>query len=118
LFGFSKWLLLAYLVIGAAGITLTAVQWKQLQHRILACCTLLFLLLAVGQTYWGYLHLEQLRQRAAFDYGFEGDVGLLAGIAFVLGCIWSFRDRRVGAFLLTVNAAYLFCVFSLLMSSF
>jgi hypothetical protein len=78
----------------------------------------IFLLLAVACTYWGYLHLEQLRQRAAFDYGFEGNVWLLAGIAFVLGCIWSFRERRVGAFLLTVNSGYLFFIFSLLLSTF
>ena len=118
MFGFSKWPLLACSVIGAAGITLTAVQWKRLQHRILGCFTSVCLFLAVGKTYWGYLHIEQLRQRAAFDYGFEGEVWLLAGIAFVLGCIWSFRERRVGEFLLTVNAGYLFCIFSLLVSTF
>jgi len=116
MFGFSKWPLLAYLVIGAVGITLTSAQWKQLQHRILACCTFIFLLLASGQTYWGYLHIEQLRQRAFLDYGYETHVWLCAGIAFVLGCIWSFRERRVGAFLLTANAGYLFCIFTLLVS--
>ncbi|HEX4580684.1 MAG TPA: hypothetical protein VH139_01415 [Acidobacteriaceae bacterium] len=117
MFGFSKWPLLILTILGGVGIVLLVVQWRQLRHRILAGCTVIFLLAAATRAYWGYLHIDQLRQRAAFDYGFEGGVWLLAGTAFVLGGTWFFRERRLHALFLTMVSGYLFCIFSVLLST-
>ena len=117
MFGFSKWPLLTLAILGGVGIVLLVLQWRQVRHHILAGCTVIFLLAAVARTYWGYLHIDQLRQRAGFDYGFESGVWFLAGTAFILGCIWFFRERRLHALLLTVVSGYLFCIFSLIVST-
>jgi hypothetical protein len=118
MFGFTGWPLLVLLMIGVVALLLLVAQWKRIKHRKLATCTVTFVMTAAAFIYWGNLHIAQLRRRAWSDYGFETEVWLLAATAFVLGCGWSFRERKLVALSFTIISGYFLGLFSLMLATY